>query len=73
MARPITTKSRVTLLAEALESTNKTIESLKSIDLRTTRGSLRDSIRKARDESQALQDELQQALREDGAELRRTG
>ena len=41
-------KSRTTLLAEALAGARKVQEALYAVDLRTTRGDLREAVREAR-------------------------
>lgn len=64
------TKSRVTLLIEALTASRKAIDALKDIDLRTTRGELRDSIKQAREDAANLEIEVAKAIREDGEDLR---
>jgi len=65
--------SRTHLLTDALESVGKTSEQLKKIDLRTVRGPLKGTLKKAREDSLALEVELRKAIREDGESLRQAG
>lgn len=58
-------KTRTDALAEALRKSNEVTVELKLIDLRTTRGSLRDTLKAAREASATLNEMLLAALRED--------
>jgi hypothetical protein len=62
MARP---KSRTALLADALSAARKAQEALTAIDLRTTRGDLRDAVRDAREDVANLTTNLGTALEHD--------
>ncbi len=58
-------KTRVDLLAEGLEAASRVVEDLHKIDLRRTRGDLRDRIREARSLGGELREALAQAVRLD--------
>lgn len=58
-------KSRTTLLAEALDQARKAQASLLEIDLRSTRGELRDAIRYAREDAANAVTNLGVALEHD--------
>lgn len=63
-------KSRVTLLTEALAASRKASDALKAIDLRTTRGALRTTVKQAREDAASLEDQVSQAIREDSDDLK---
>lgn len=58
-------RSRTDTLAELLRKANGVTAELKTIDLRTTRGPLRDSLKAARESAAQLTEGLLAALRED--------
>lgn len=63
-------KTRVTLLTEALTASRDTGELLREIDLRTTRGTLRDSIKQAREKAGNLEVIVARAIRADSEDVR---
>ncbi len=66
MARP---KTRTSLLASAQERVNATVTDLQAIDLRTTRGDLRDLLKTSRETAAELSAHLYDALQEDAKTL----
>jgi hypothetical protein len=55
-------KTRTSHLAEALEHSQKALAALQEVDLRTTRGDLRDAVRDGREIAQALVNQCYGAL-----------
>lgn len=62
-------KTRTSHLAEALEHSQKALAALQEVDLRTTRGDLRDTVRLCREGAAGLVDQCYDALQLDAKTL----
>ena len=73
MTRTATPVSRTHVLTDTLELAGQAVEKLKLIDLRTVKGPLRETVKKAREDASGLESGLRAAIRQDGESLRQAG